>query len=162
MILFKRSYGDTPLHLIASIASFALAGYAFVQIFDGSQAWNIILWFVGAILVHDLVFWPLYTGLNAVATLPLGAGRADRPPVRGLNHVRVPVVISGVLFVAWFPLILGLDSTLFERSTTLSTDVYLGRWLAITAGLFVLSGLAFAVRMARARGQAAPGDPADA
>ena len=56
---------------------------------------------------------------------------------------------AAALAGVFFPLILGLGR--YERATTLSQDVYLGRWLAISGALFAASALLYAVR-ARRRG----------
>ncbi len=136
----RRAYGAGPLHLLSTLAALALAAYAFSKIFAGAQAANVLLWFVGAIVAHDLVAFPLYTALNRLAL-----GR--RP--RGANHVRVPALLGGLAFVVYFPLILGLGGGRYERATTLSQDVYLARWLALCGVLFAGSALLYAVRARR-------------
>ena len=50
----------------------------------------------------------------------------------------------------FFPLILGLDSTNYEKDTGLSGDVFLTRWLGLCAALFLGSALIYAVRLRRA------------
>jgi hypothetical protein len=137
-----RGYGDGPLHLLSHVAALALAAYAFTRIFAGGQPWNVVLWFVGAVILHDLVAFPLYTGLNRLA---LGRGRRVRP----VNHVRVPALLSACSFIVFFPLILGLGDGRYERATTLSQDVYLGRWLLLCGALFAASALVCAVRARR-------------
>ncbi|MFJ1654222.1 hypothetical protein ACIOC2_23190, partial [Streptomyces sp. NPDC088337] len=52
--------------------------------------------------------------------------------------------------LVWFPLIFAL-STPYPGATGLSMDVYLGRWLAITAVLFAASAVAFALKLRRVR-----------
>ena len=137
-----RAYGAGPLHLLSHVAALALAAYAFTRIFAGGQPWNVVLWFVGALVVHDLVAFPLYTGLNRLAL-----GRR----MRSVNHVRVPALLSGLSFIVFFPLILGLGDGRYEASTTLSQDVYLGRWLLLCGAMFAVSGLLYAVRARRLR-----------
>ncbi len=141
-MILGRVYGAGPLHLLATLASLALAAYAFSRIFAGGGAVNVVLWFVGAVVLHDIVAFWLYTGLDRLARGRRGAGGA-------INYLRVPAVLSGMAFVVYFPLILGLGR--YERATTLSPDVYLGRWLAISGALFAASALLYAVR-ARRRG----------
>jgi hypothetical protein len=60
----------------------------------------------------------------------------------------VPAALSGLLFLVWFPLILRLQ-TPYHASTTLSADPYVWHWLAVTGALFLLSAVAFAVRLRR-------------
>jgi len=139
-MMLRRVYGAGPLHLLCTLAALMLAGYAFTRIFAGAQAVNVVLWFAGAVVVHDLVAFWLYSGLDRVA-------RGGRVAGGAINYVRVPVVLSAVALVVFFPLILGLGR--YERATTLSQDVYLGRWLAISGALFAASALLYAVRARR-------------
>ena len=144
-----RAYGAGPLHLLSHVAALALAAYAFTRIFAGGQPWNVVLWFAGAVLLHDAIAFPLYTSLNRLAL-----GRAGR----SVNHVRVPALLSGLAFIVYFPLILGLGDGRYERATTLSQDVYLGRWLLLCGAMFAVSALLYAVRARRA--QPSPGSAA--
>lgn len=135
MTALRRIYGAGPLHLLGTLASLTLAGYAVTRIFDGVQPWNVVLWLAGAVILHDVIaFWG-YTALDR-------ALRGRR--MRGVNYVRVPAVLSGFALLVYFPLILGLGR--YERATTLSQGVYLGRWLALTGALFLASALLFAAR----------------
>ena len=147
MARFRENYGQRPLHLIAAVASLAIAGYAILEILDRTAPLSFAIWFVGALIAHDLIAFPLYSMLGLIA------GRVARSGGKhggaALNYVRVPTVLSAFAFVVWFPLILGLSSEGFERATGNSTSPYLGRWLLLTAALFAISGLAFAVRSRR-------------
>jgi len=136
----RRGYGEGPLHLLSHVAALALAAYAFTRIFAGGQPWNVVLWFVGAVILHDVVAFPLYTTLNRLAL-----GRR----MRYVNHVRVPALLSACSFIVFCPLILGLGDGRYERATTLSQDVYLGRWLLLCGALFTASALLYAVRARR-------------
>jgi hypothetical protein len=135
MMRLRRAYGAGPLHLLGALASLGLAAYVAARIFAGAQPWNVVLWLAGAIVAHDVIAFWSYTTLDRVA-------RGRR--ARGANHIRVPTVLSGIALLVFFPLILGLGR--YERATTLSPDVYLGRWLALTGALFAGSAVAFAVR----------------
>jgi hypothetical protein len=145
--LFRRTYGEGPLHALALLASFALSGYALSKLLDaGPATLNVALWFVGSIVLADLVLFPLYSGLDRLA------GRAvARAPVPAINYVRVPALVSGVLLLVYAPLVLRLSGRRYEASTSLSADVYLGRWLGITAAVFLASAIAYAIRLRRAR-----------
>jgi len=85
---FRRAYGAGPLHLLALIASLLIAGAAVAGWFDsaGSTVHLILIWFVGAIIGHDLVLLPLYSLLDRVAFGALSgrarAGAAGPPPER--------------------------------------------------------------------------------
>ncbi|WP_326682084.1 hypothetical protein [Streptomyces sp. NBC_01237] len=161
---FRSLYGASPLHLLLVLCSFALTGYAGIRLLSGAEPWKVVLWFVGAALLHDLVLLPLYTVTDRAAQTLLGERREPaapsetaRPAMRWINYVRVPVFLSGVLFLTYFPLILQRVSYRFTLYTTLSTDVYLGRWLLITAALFAISALTLLIRMGRSRPTAESG-----
>jgi hypothetical protein len=151
--VLRSEYGEGPLHLLAAIASLAIAAYAFLEIAGGTSALNFALWFAGAVLVHDLLAFPLYTLLGLIAgraARTIATAESARPSA--INFIRVPAVLAGFAFVVWFPLILGLSSAEYEESTGLTTDPFLERWLLLTAALFALSALVYALRIRRARG----------
>ncbi|MFE3519226.1 hypothetical protein [Streptomyces sp. NPDC059166] len=154
---FTARYGASPLHLLLVLASFALTGYAGIRLLSGQEPWKVVLWFVGAALLHDLVLLPLYSVTDRAArTLIDGrrprAASGGTPRTTGplINYVRVPVFLSGLLFLTYFPLILRQGNR-FTAYTTLPDDVFLGRWLLISAVLFALSALALVVRTLRSR-----------
>ncbi|MER8092771.1 hypothetical protein [Streptomyces goshikiensis] len=143
---FAHRYGASPLHLLLILASFALALYAGVRLLKGDTV-GVAIWFVGAALLHDLVLLPLYSVTDRAAQLLL-LGRHDtsgRPPRPGVNHLRVPGFISGVLFLVYWPLILQKGGH-YTAYTDLSADGFLARWLLITAGLFLASAILWTVR----------------
>ncbi|CAL9357991.1 hypothetical protein SUDANB2_00594 [Streptomyces sp. enrichment culture] len=136
----------SPFQLLLLACSFALAAYAGVRLLAGDW-FGVALWIVGAALLHDLVLLPLYAA-------------ADRAVVRGLDavgrrdltlYVRVPAALSGLLLLVWFPLIAGLVEQRYRSATGLPADVFLGRWLLITAVLFGGSALLAALRLPRLR-----------
>ncbi len=144
---FKGLYGSGPLHLIAVVASFAVALYVVVKLADNPSRWKLLLWFLGAVLLHDLVLFPLYTLLDRVAL-----GRAPRAAV---NYLRVPVLLSGVLLLVSAGLVFSRAPSTYASATGLEPTPYLERWLAITAVLFVASGLLYALNARRAARRAA-------
>ena len=146
---FAQRYGERPLHLAGFAISFAVAGCAALQIADLQNAFTILLWFAGAIVLHDLVLYPAYTALDRTL---------QRAPF-GINHVRVPAILSGLLFLVWFPLILEKDPALYRSITGVEPPDYLARWLIVTAALFAASLLVALLRHAR---QARPGRAAGA
>ena len=151
---FRGAYGAGPLHLLAVVASLAIAGYALLEIADRPAPLSFAIWFGGAIVAHDLVAFPLYSLLNLIAGKPLLA--AGERGLRALNHLRVPALLSAFAFVVWFPLILGLGGELYELKSGQTTDAYVGRWLLLTAALFTGSALIFALRLRLARRRTAP------
>ncbi|GGY86882.1 hypothetical protein GCM10010300_34010 [Streptomyces olivaceoviridis] len=149
MARFARWYGSGPLHLLVLIASFALTGYAMVRLF-AVQPWEVAIWFVGAAILHDLILLPLYSLADLSALSVLRHRAPAGPTVPWINYLRVPAFLSGLLLLVWFPLVLRL-AVPYPGDTGLSDNVYLGRWLAITAVLFAASAAAFAVRLRGAR-----------
>ncbi|MFG2973867.1 hypothetical protein ACGFYY_12775 [Streptomyces sp. NPDC048331] len=149
---FRRRYGASPLHLVLVLASFALAVYAGVRLLKG-DAVGVALWFVGAALLHDLVLLPLYAVTDgAVQLLFRGrVGAGEGPPRPSVNYVRVPAFVSGLLLLVWWPLILRRVDH-YTAATALPADVFLGRWLLITAALFAASAATFLVRSWHASG----------
>ncbi|MEV6751355.1 hypothetical protein [Streptomyces sp. NPDC051214] len=141
----RRWYGEGPLQLLVLLASFALAGYAGVRLLEGDWP-MVVLWFVGAALVHDLLFVPAYA--LADRALRAAAGRRERGG--WVNFVRVPAFLSGLLLLVWFPLITGRVER-YESATGLSADAFLTRWLIVTAALFAGSALCRVLQVRRGR-----------
>lgn len=143
----------SPLQLLLLACSFALAGYAGVRLL--SDDWfGVTLWFVGAAVLHDLVFLPLYAAVDRAVTGALGAvGRRA-----WTLYVRVPAAFSGLLLLVWFPLISGRVADSYESATGLSADGFLARWLLITAVLFGGSALLLVLRLRRETKQRSPAD----
>lgn len=160
MSAFRREYGEGPLHLLAVIASMAVAAYALARVFDVvADPLRVSLWLIGAILAHDLVLFPLYALLGAIAGGALVPdARRSRLRLAALNHLRAPALASGLLLLVWFPLIAARAPRTFARATGLDVGVYLDRWLGLTAVLFTGSALLLALRVrGLARAPAPPG-----
>src|SRR5580693_7423704 len=116
-------------------------------------------WFAGAVIGHDLILMPLYALADKSVTAVFRHRPPKLPTVPWINYLRVPVVLSGLLLLIWFPLIFKIPSH-FPRTTDLSLNPYLGHWLTVTGALFLLSATALAVRLgvrAGRGGRAAPG-----
>ena len=150
-----RLYGASPWHLVALLGCFALAAYAVSRMRDDPALLRIAIWFVGAAVVWDLVVGPLI----ALADRGLRHLRARPRRISLLNHVRVPALMSGLLLVVWAPVILQRSEQVFRTKAGLSQDPYLARWIAITAALFALSALVYAIRWVR--GARSASDPAE-
>ena len=142
---FKRWYGANPLHLLAFLGCFALAGYAAARLVP-SRPLGIAVWFLGAVIGHDLLLMPLYSLADRSASAAIRHRAARLPALPWINYLRVPAALSGVLFLVWLPLILRLR-TRYQASTTLSPNPYLWHWLAVTGALFLVSAVALALRI---------------
>ncbi|MFI5617996.1 hypothetical protein [Streptomyces sp. NPDC051567] len=148
--------------MLLVLASFALAGYAGLRLLRGNT-FGVILWFAGAAVLHDLVLLPLYSVTDRAAQALCrrgGGGGGGGVGVRaatgqgpgavgtGVNHLRVPAFVAGLLLLVWWPLVLRrVDG--YTAATALPEDVFLGRWLLITAVLFAASAALLLVRMWR-------------
>ncbi len=163
----RHWYGANPLHLLALLAAFALAGYAVRAVIAAGQFIGFAEWFAVAIIAHDLLLFPLYSlaDLSVQRLLPWGASRkrGRRPPATAdgevpgpplINYVRVPVAFSLLLLLTFFPLILGLSEPEYHRASGLTTQPYLWRWLAVTGVLFTGSAVIYALRWRRAAARA--------
>jgi hypothetical protein len=142
---FFRWYGAGPLHLLTMLGCLALAGYAAAKLLPNNFV-GIPVWLVGAVIAHDLILMPLYTLADRSVITIFRHRRPDLPTVPWINYLRVPVALSGILLLIWFPLIFRLP-TRFPDTTTLSLDPYLWHWLAVTGALFLLSAAALALRL---------------
>lgn len=142
----RRWYGSGPAHLAAIILGGLVGTYAASKLLE-ADPWGVALWFLAAALLHDLVLVPAYCGLDRLARRSMAAGGAGPAAVPlWYDHIRVPVLLSGLLLLVFFPLVLGIPSG-YEGITGTSIDVYLGRYLGLVAGLFALSGITLVVRL---------------
>jgi hypothetical protein len=142
--MMRRRYGASRRHLLAHVATLAAIAYALVQAFQprfAPKPFNLALWLIAGALLHDLVLLPAYSAVDA---------GLRRVPGRAANFVRVPAMLSGITLLVYAPRILDRQPQNTVRSLGHPPADYLGRWLALTAALFALSGLAYAVRAARA------------
>jgi hypothetical protein len=146
---FRRLYGASPAHLVAVGACFGVAAYALARALElTANPDRILLWLGGSIVAHDLVLFPFYAVLGiAAAALVAPPASRNRLRIAALNHLRAPVLASGLLLLVWFPLVGGRAERTFMRSTGLGNEVYLGRWLVLSAVLFAVSALVFCLRM---------------
>jgi len=154
----REDYGASPLHLLAVVASFAIATYGFLAIVERPDALNTLIWFGAAIVAHDLIAFPVYSvlGLIAGGTFRMPPrGPDDRIRVMSLNHLRVPAILSALALITWFPLVLALSADRYHDKTAMTETTFLGRWLLLTGALFAISGVALAVRVRLARRRAA-------
>jgi hypothetical protein len=147
----RRLYGNGPLHLVAHVALIAFAAWVLAQMFRvtvAPQPLNLVLWLALGAVVHDLVLLPAYALADrAIRLLPAGA----------VNHVRVPLAVSGLLLLVWFPLILDRQPANYVNALGREPPDYLGRWIAMTGGLVLASALVYAVR--RLKGSRAAARP---
>ncbi len=154
---FRAVYGSHPLHLLTLLAGFALFGYVLATI-GPAALWNprtwwqsIAVWFAAAIIAHDLVLFPVYAAADRalVAARRLRpAGRAPRVPV--LNHVRLPALGTALTFLVFLPGIIEQGAGTYLAATGQTQQPFLARWLLLSAAMFALSAVLYALRLAAA------------
>jgi hypothetical protein len=149
-----RWYGANPLHLLALLGSFALAGYAAAMLVL-PRPLVVVLWFAGAVAGHDLLLLPLYSLADRSVIAAIRHRAPSLATIAWVNYLRVPAALSLLLLLVWSPLILRLR-THYHASTTLSPNPYLWHWLAVTGTLFLLSAAAFALRLRAAHAGTGP------
>jgi hypothetical protein len=146
---FQRRYGASPLHALAHLAAFALAGFALLQLVDVRDAGNVLVWFVAAVVLHDFVLLPFYSALDRAAQ---AVGH-----VKAVNYLRVPAGLSALLLLVFFPLILGRSTDKLEHVSGAPAADYLARWLLITGALCAGSAVLYLVKSRRAAAKRPPG-----
>ena len=156
---FRRRYGAGPIHLLAHLVGFAIAAFALDRIFSGGDVRELLEWYLGLVIAHDLVFVPAYTGIDRLVTAAIGRmSLRTRIRVPVVNHLRAPALISGLLLLIYAPLIGRQADGIYFAMSGHSATHYLRTWLLISVVLFLGSGLIYAVRVVYAR--ARPDSPA--
>jgi hypothetical protein len=133
----RRLYGASPLHLLAHLALLPLSAWALVEVLGGRSGARIAVWLVAAVVLHDLVLLPLYSG----------ADRAAQSVLRGaVNYVRIPAALSLLMLGVFWGTIAGAGERAYRATSGLTFDGYASRWLLVTAALFAASGVLYLVR----------------
>lgn len=143
MVTLARRVGAPPAQLALLAACLGLAAYAAFFLLGDPSLLRMLVWFAGAAVVHDLVIFPLY----AVADRVLGT----LLPGPRVNYLRVPALGAGLAFLMFWPGIVRQGEATHIGATGLDQAPYLGRWLALSAVLFAVSGLVYLVRVGLAR-----------
>ncbi|MFV2084143.1 hypothetical protein [Micromonospora sp. LOL_021] len=151
---FRAGYGAPLWHLLLLVGCFAVAGWVVLRLAGEATAVRMLIWFVAAVIVHDLVMFPVYAAADRALLTGTQAdvGNGSRPArLSVVNHVRVPALGAALLFVVYLPGILRLGGDTFTAATGLTQQPYLTRWLLISAAMSAVSGLWLAVRRHRVR-----------
>jgi hypothetical protein len=151
---FRRFYGDNPLHLLALLGCFALVGAVVLELVPNPSAITMLIWFAAAVIGHDLVLYPLYALADRSLVLSRWVRRrvsTRAVTVPATNHVRLPVLGAALVGLIWLPTISGHAAGVAYFATDLPPTVdFVSRWLLVTAALFLLSAVLYAVRLGRA------------
>jgi hypothetical protein len=149
----RRFYGAQPLHLLATIISFAIVAAGIAGWFQtGSDPRGILLWALGSVVAFEWILMPLAWLLDRIAlgSRPEERGRRPRLGPRNRAYLRVPALLSALLLIVFAPLIFRADTADFEATTGIAPPDYLARWLLATAAMFVVSAFAYALSLRRA------------
>ncbi len=140
----RRIYGAPWYHLVLHLALFAALIWTIGKVKDIRAADNVLVWFVGALILHDLLLVPVYSGLDKLAQRLDGPRRGSR--VQLVNHLRVPAALSAMLFLGFPGLILGKSDANLARLTGLTPSGYALRWALICGALFAVSAVVYVLR----------------
>ncbi|HTY30875.1 hypothetical protein [Mycobacterium sp.] len=155
---FAAFYGSRPLHLLTMLTGFALLGYVLATfkpatLWDSGACWqSIAVWLAAAVIAHDLLLFPLYALADRLLSLRIG--RSGRPKVSARNYIRVPALGAGLTLLVFLPGIIQQGAATYQAATGQTQQPFLGRWLLLTAGMFAVSAICYAARLAVARRRA--------
>ncbi|MBA8825569.1 hypothetical protein FHX42_002935 [Saccharopolyspora lacisalsi] len=145
----RRLYGASPSHLFVLAACFALVVYAVSHLVENPSFTRMVSWFVVAVIAHDLVLFPGYALGDRLLTAGSTVLRRVRwrLPFSPVNHLRVPILGSGLLLLLFFPGIIEQGSVWYRAATGQTQEPFSQRWLLITAVMFGASALVYALRV---------------
>jgi hypothetical protein len=167
---FREVYGSYPLHLMTMAAGFALLGYV-VATFKPTTLWNphswwqsIAVWFAAAVIAHDLVLFPIYALADRILWARAGRRPVRRLPVSVRNYLRIPALGAGLTLLVFLPGIIGQGASTYLAATGQTQQPFLGRWLLLTAAMFMTSAIVYLLRLAldgrrSSRVSSSTGDP---
>ena len=151
---FRDFYGSHPLHLLLMLASFAVLGYKLAT-FTPAILWNhevwwksIAVWFAAAVVAHDLVLYPAYALADRILSVTSSGrplSKQSRTPA--INYIRIPTLSSALLLLVFLPGIIKQGAQTYITATGMTQDGFLGRWLLLTAALFGVSAVTYAIRL---------------
>jgi hypothetical protein len=125
------------MRLLAYLTLLPLCAWALLEILGGRSAERITLWLVACVIVHDLVVFPLYSGVDR--GLRRVAGGA-------INYVRIPAALSLLMLVVFWGTISGAGERAYRATSGQTFDGYATRWLLVSAALFGGSALLYLLR----------------
>ncbi|MFE9657592.1 hypothetical protein [Micromonospora sp. NPDC006431] len=143
---FRAAYGAPAGHLLLLVGAFAVAGWVALRLAAEPTAGRMLVWFVGAAIAHDFVLFPIYGLADRVLQRALGTHGVPAAGPALLNHVRVPALASGLLFLVYLPGILRLGRPTYLAASGQDQRPFLARWLLVTAALFLASAVGYVLR----------------
>ena len=142
---FIRRHGAHAAQLFVLLACLALAAYGASFLLGDPSAPTILVWFLGAAVVFDLVVFPFSVLADRTLT------RLPRSRVPLVNHVRLPLLGAGLTFGMFLPGILRRSPATYLAATGLTQEPYLARWLWLVLTMFVVSAAIYLTRLSIAR-----------
>lgn len=109
------------------------------------------IWFVAAVVAHDLLLYPLYALADRILARLVGRRDVSAPrrrpelPVR--NYIRIPALAAGLTLLVFLPGIIRQGAPTYLDATGQTQEPFLGRWLLLTAVAFGISAAAYAIRL---------------
>lgn len=144
----RSAYGARLLHLVGLLVAFGLTAYAIVQVAGRPDFGRMAIWFLGAIVLHDLVFLPAYSLLNRLTGLPRPIRDRRARSVALFNHLRGAIALGALLFILFYPSILQKAEGGFLSNADFGTDPFPNRWAWATGVVLVASLVLYVVRIA--------------
>lgn len=133
--------------LAGLLGSFALTGYV-IDLLQGNAALpRMLVWFAGALVVHDLVAFPLYAAIDRLGVTTFRPAR--------VNYVRLPTAASALLLVVYLPGIIRQGGNTYLAATGQTQQPFLGRWILLSVLAFAISGVVYLARRVTGRRKAA-------
>lgn len=146
-LLVSERYGHKPIHLVGHLLLLALVAWSVAAIFAGSSApVGVVVWLLGAVLLHDALLWPVYTLADRATHRPMGTM---------VNYFRIPAALSLLLIVVFSPILFGFGSDSYTANSGDEWDGYWLRWFIVTLAMFLVSGAVYLVNRSRS------GEPSD-
>ncbi len=65
-----------------------------------------------------------------------------------LNYIRVPALGAGLTLLVFLPGIIEQGAPTYLAATGQTQELFLGRWLLLTAAMFAISAVVYAIRLA--------------
>jgi hypothetical protein len=150
-----RAYGAEPLHLLALLACFGLAGFVALRLSHEATAVRMLVWFAGAVIGHDLVLFPLYAladrSMSAALTAVARRRTGRVPAVPPLNYLRAPAAGAILLLLLFLPGIVQQGRSTYLDATGQTQQPFLARWMLLSAAMFLVSAVTYAWRLRRVR-----------
>lgn len=133
------------VRLVLVLACFALVAYAVdLLLLDDPSLVSVLIWFAGALFLHDLVLFPLYAGGDRILALVLKVLPRTRVPL--VNHVRIPVLGAGLSLLMFLPGIIRQGTSTTVAASGLGQEPFRERWVYLTIALFAVSLVIWLVR----------------